>query len=185
MEIVEIYLSTVDSTNAFAKLNGSTFAKDKITCVIAEEQTAGRGQFGRRWVSPRGVNLLASLYFRLPSSIKDLSSLASLLAISIKKVLVQEGLAASMKFPNDVLLNGKKIAGALCEVIFQEGYTEVILGFGLNVNTEAEDLASIDQPAASLKNETGRAWDREGLLKKIEGQFLKDLQESGFFIADN
>jgi BirA family biotin operon repressor/biotin-[acetyl-CoA-carboxylase] ligase len=175
MEIIEIHFDTINSTNTYAKTHGSSFATGKITCIIAEEQTAGKGQFQRKWASPRGVNLYATFYFHLPKQTKKITELAILLAISIKKVLEKNELHPTMKWPNDVLINGKKIAGVLCETEVHASYIEIILGFGLNVNMEGSDLALIDQPATSLKNETGRLWDKKILLKQIQAQFLIDL----------
>ena len=73
-------------------------------------------------------------------------------------------------------INKKKIAGVLCEVIFHPESIEVILGIGINVNMESEDLALIDQPATSLKAETQITWDKHLLLKELQHQFLIDLK---------
>jgi BirA family biotin operon repressor/biotin-[acetyl-CoA-carboxylase] ligase len=176
MEIVEIHLNTVDSTNTYAKTHGSSFARDKITCITAEEQTSGKGQFQKKWISPSRVNLYATFYFHLPPNTQNLTELTLTLGKSIKKVLEERGVPASMKWPNDVLIQGKKVAGILCETIFHKTHIEIILGFGLNVNMGQEDLIKIDQPATSLKNETGHAWDKEELLRQIQKQWLLDIQ---------
>lgn len=176
MEIVEIHLQSVDSTNTYAKTHGIHFAKDKITCITAEEQTGGKGQFQRKWISPPNVNLYATFYFHLPLNTPHLTEQSLILAKSIKKVLEQLGMHATMKWPNDVLIGGKKIAGVLCETEFHKTHIEVILGFGLNVNMEIEDLAKIDQPATSLKNETGKIWDKRKILREIQKQWVLDIQ---------
>ena len=107
----------------------------------------------------------------------ELNLLAQLMGFSLKGVLVGEGLQPTMKWPNDLLLNGKKVAGVLCEMVSHADAVEVILGVGLNVNMEEEDLKKIDQAATSLKHETGRIWDKTDLLKKIQVQFLFDLDQ--------
>lgn len=175
MKIVDICLDTIDSTQTHAKTHGQSFDKTKITCITAEEQTAGKGQFERKWISPRGVNLYTTFYFHLPNPTENITELSILLAKCIKKVLIDNGLAPTMKWPNDVLVNGKKIAGVLCETIFHEKYIEIILGFGLNVNMEIEDLAKIDQAATSMKNETGRVFDKTALLKQIQIELINNL----------
>lgn len=175
MEIVEIYLGAIDSTHTYAKTHGESFEAGKITCITAEVQTAGKGQFQRKWVSPAGVNLYTTFYFHLPTQVENITTLALLMATSVKTVLEKEGLHLALKWPNDVLLNGKKVAGALCETVFHPHHIEIILSFGLNVNMEEKDLATIDRPATSLKNETHRLWDKKDLLKKIQQQFLFDL----------
>lgn len=175
MEIIEIYFDTIDSTNTYAKTHGASFDPNKITCIIAEEQTKGKGQFQRKWVSPLYVNLYTTFYFRLPKETHKITELAILLAMSIKKVLERNKIHPTMKWPNDILVNGKKIAGVLCETEFHASHIEIILGFGLNVNMEGSDLDKIDQPATSLKQETGHHWDKKILLKQIQAQFLIDL----------
>jgi BirA family biotin operon repressor/biotin-[acetyl-CoA-carboxylase] ligase len=93
------------------------------------------------------------------------------MSCSVTKVLLNEGVKPMIKWPNDLLLNGKKLCGALAE---SDG-TTVFLGVGLNVNMEAEDFAEVDQKATSLKVETGRTWDKDLLLKNLQEQFEKDL----------
>jgi BirA family biotin operon repressor/biotin-[acetyl-CoA-carboxylase] ligase len=180
----EIHLDTIDSTNTYAKKHAATFPKDQITCVTAEEQTAGRGRFQRSWVSPKGVNLYITFYFRLPAQTKDLISLAQIMACSCAAVLCNEGLDPKIKWPNDIQINGKKLGGILCETVFLGEKVDIFLGIGVNVNTDADFFAKIDQPATSLKAETGREWDRLPLLKKIQTQFAYDLErfkKQGFF----
>ncbi len=170
-EIHEIHLDTIDSTNTYAKKHCQSFAPDKITCVTAEEQTAGRGRFQRNWVSPRGVNLYATFYFRLPVNALHLISLGQVMTYSFASVLLHEGLHPKIKWPNDILLNEKKVSGVLCETTFHQNYVDLFLGIGINVNMDAETVSKIDKPATSLKIETGRVWDKQALLKKLEKQF--------------
>src|SRR5882672_12912016 len=101
MEIFEIHLDTIDSTQTYAKVHGLEFPKDKITCLLAEEQTAGKGQFQRKWVSPRGSNLYVTFYFHLPANTENITTLALLMAKTIKKILEHEGLNPTLKWPND------------------------------------------------------------------------------------
>jgi BirA family biotin operon repressor/biotin-[acetyl-CoA-carboxylase] ligase len=172
----EIHLNTIDSTNAYAKAHAAEFPKDQITCITTDEQTAGRGQFQRTWLSPKGVNLYATFYFRLSARQKDLVNLAQMMACSFATVLLAEGLSPTIKWPNDIRLNGKKLSGVLCETEFHKDEVDIFLGIGVNVNTGSEVLANIDQPATSLKLETGRQWDRDLLLKNIQKQFAHDLE---------
>jgi len=176
MEMVEINLTTIDSTNEYAKKNYLSFASDKITCIVAEEQTAGRGRWHKKWSSPKGVNIYATFCFQLPLSTPQLTTLAEVMAASLASVLIQEGLKPKVKWPNDIQLNDKKIAGILCETIFEKSYISIVLGIGINVNMEIEELSQIDQPASSLKIETQRLWDRKTLLYKLQLQFSKDLE---------
>jgi BirA family biotin operon repressor/biotin-[acetyl-CoA-carboxylase] ligase len=176
LEIVEIHLETVDSTNVYAKLHRHTFDKEKVTCISAENQTAAKGRFERKWISPPRVNIYSTFYFTLPPQIKKIEHLAELMALSLTTILKNKGLHPTIKGPNDVQINQKKVAGILAEVIFEPAATEVILGIGVNVNMEATDIAKIDQPATSLKIETKMNWDKKQLLKELQYQFLLDLK---------
>jgi BirA family transcriptional regulator, biotin operon repressor / biotin---[acetyl-CoA-carboxylase] ligase len=176
MQITEIHFDSIDSTSSYAKREYASFSRDKMTVVTADEQTAGYGRYKRKWVSPKGVNLYATFCFRLPFNAIHLSSLAEVMGLSLASMLIEEGLHPKIKWPNDVQLNHKKVSGVLCETVFEKDSIQIFLGIGINVNMEKEALERIDQPATSLKNETGRPWDAKALLKKLETLFLADLE---------
>jgi len=176
MNIVEIHLDSVDSTNTYAKQHLSEFAPDKITCILAEEQTAGRGRFTRSWHSPRGLNLYVTFVFQLSSPL-HLGSIGQVMALSFAQVLIREGLHPLVKWPNDVLLGGKKLSGVLAETQTIKSSIAVFLGIGINVNLNLAELKQIDQPATSLKVETHRDWNRAALFKKLSQQFVADLDK--------
>ncbi len=169
----EIELDRIDSTNTYAKIHAPSFPPNTITCITANEQTAGRGRFGRPWLSPKDQNIYATFSFSLPTS----GSLAQLMAASLIAVLRTLGLSPLLKWPNDVLLNGKKLAGHLCETYTQSQITQIILGVGININMDAQTAAQIDQPVTSLFLETGILWDRRKILKDLQHQFEKDLDQ--------
>ena len=172
-----IRLETTDSTNTYAKQNAVNFSVHDIVCITAEAQTAGRGRFGRPWVSPKGMNLYTTFVFRLPLETTHLKSLGQVMAASVARLLLNEQLHPQIKWPNDVLLSGKKLAGVLCETEFHRDFVQVFLGVGVNVNMDRGELETIDQPATSLKHETGRVWDKNGLLQKLQAQFTADLEQ--------
>ncbi len=171
----QIHLHVIDSTNTYAKEHVAQLASDEITCISAEGQTAGRGRLGRHWVSPVGVNIYATFCFQLPAHTLHLTSLALVMASSLATVLIHEGLHPKIKWPNDIQLHGKKLSGILCEIQFIQETAQIFLGIGINVNMEAEHLASIGQPATSLKIETGNVWDKNEFLQKLQNQFTIDL----------
>jgi BirA family biotin operon repressor/biotin-[acetyl-CoA-carboxylase] ligase len=130
--------------------------------VVADVQTEGRGRLGRRWLAPAGTSLLVSILLRPqvdPAHLPELSLVAGrACAEAIGDVT---GLEPEVKFPNDVLLGGRKVAGLLAEA--SEG--RVVLGVGVNVaQTPGELPADARTPATSLAIETGRAVDRAELL---------------------
>lgn len=176
MDTIEIDLATIDSTQEYAKKNYPSFDADKLTCITAEEQTKGKGTQQRKWISPKGVNIYATFYFRLPLQTPHLTTLAQVMSSSFALVLLAAGLHPKVKWPNDVQLNEKKVSGSLCETIFEKEFVNIFLGIGINVNMEERGLSQIDQSATSLKVETKKTWDKKNLFKKITLQFSQDLE---------
>lgn len=169
-----IHLPSVDSTNTYAKKNAHTFPRGEITCIYADEQLAGRGREQKKWVSPKNVNLYATFFFQLPSNTAHLTSIGQVLAISFTRALLMHHLSPQLKWPNDIYLNGKKLAGILCETEFHGSDVDLFLGIGINVNMD--DFSGIDQLATSLLVETKTLWDKELLLQKLQKQFSLDLE---------
>jgi BirA family biotin operon repressor/biotin-[acetyl-CoA-carboxylase] ligase len=133
--------------------------------VVAGEQTAGRGRLGRRWFAPGGTSLLCSLQLRPSVSPERLPELTGVAARACAETLAAlTGLAPEVKFPNDVLIGGRKVAGILAEA--REG--RVVLGIGINVNLTEDNLPTeVDRPATSLLAETGQEFDRAELLVEL------------------
>jgi BirA family biotin operon repressor/biotin-[acetyl-CoA-carboxylase] ligase len=133
--------------------------------VTADEQTAGRGRLGRRWLAPAGTSLLCSLQLRPDVPGERLPELTGVAAQSVAEaVTALTGLETELKFPNDVLVDGRKLAGVLAEA--REG--RVVLGIGINVNVAAEQLPlEVDRPATSLLAETGHEVNRGELLAEV------------------
>jgi BirA family biotin operon repressor/biotin-[acetyl-CoA-carboxylase] ligase len=133
--------------------------------AVADAQTEGRGRLGRRWLDAPGKSLLLSLSLRPPVPTMRLPEL-SLVAgrACAEAIAAQTGLAPQLKFPNDVLVGGRKVAGILAEA--REGH--VVLGIGVNVNVEQHELPEeVDTPATSLRMETGAAMPRAPLLAEL------------------
>lgn len=172
-----IHLSTIDSTNTYAKLHVREFPTNQITCIYADEQTAGRGRQQRSWVSPPEVNLYVTFFLQLPLNTPHLTSIGQILALSCASLLSRYNLSANIKWPNDIQLKGKKVAGILCETTFHPPLVDLFLGIGLNVNMEKALLDQIDQPATSLLAETNKIWERKTLLRELQAQFEQDLKK--------
>jgi BirA family biotin operon repressor/biotin-[acetyl-CoA-carboxylase] ligase len=133
--------------------------------VVADEQTAGRGRLGRRWFAPRGTSLLCSIQLRPPVPGDRLPELTGVAARACGDAITAlTGLEPELKFPNDLLLGGRKVAGVLAEA--REG--RVVLGIGINVNLTEDTLPTeVDRPATSLLVEAGRELDRAELLVEL------------------
>jgi BirA family transcriptional regulator, biotin operon repressor / biotin---[acetyl-CoA-carboxylase] ligase len=121
--------------------------------VMAEHQSQGRGRRGRTWVSPLGKNLYFSLMWSFQNGISALEGLSLLTALIVVRALKRVGCTGSLglKWPNDVLLNGNKLAGILLEINGDmAGPCQVVIGIGLNINMPQSAAAAIDQPYADL-----------------------------------
>lgn len=131
------------------------------TTAVAEEQTEGRGRLGRRWEAPAESSVLLSIVLE-PSVTPERLPELSLVAGRAVAAAVSEttGLTPTVRFPNDVLIDGKKVAGILAEA----SGTRVVLGIGVNANQRADELP---ETATSLHAETGAAVDRAPLLAAI------------------
>ena len=173
----------IDSTNTYAKTL-SFLDSPHGSMIIAEEQTAGRGRLQRNWISARGENLLFSIVLRPEFNSSKISLLPFAAALAVCDAIESETmLSPSCKWPNDVLVNGKKVCGMLLEsTTFSggEGIDRVIAGIGVNVNQTVfpEELV---QKATSLRMESGKEIDRISLLKKIMTEFELRYQQLGSF----
>jgi BirA family biotin operon repressor/biotin-[acetyl-CoA-carboxylase] ligase len=133
--------------------------------AVADAQTEGRGRLGRRWADVPGKSLLLTLSLRPPVAPPRLPEL-SLVAgrACAESIAACAAVSPRLKFPNDVLLGGRKVAGMLAEA--REGH--VLLGIGVNVNLEADELpADVSTPATSLRVETGVVLPRARLLVEL------------------
>jgi BirA family transcriptional regulator, biotin operon repressor / biotin---[acetyl-CoA-carboxylase] ligase len=132
--------------------------------AVADEQTQGRGRLGRMWVAPPGTSLLFSVVLRPEVATERLPTLTVAAAEAACEVVARLGLDASVKPPNDVLVDGRKVAGVLAEA--SEG--RVTLGIGLNVSQRADELPERPVfPATSLALELGSDPDRRELLVEL------------------
>lgn len=170
-----IHFETIDSTNTWAKNHASILDPHKITCITAKEQTAGRGRFKNQWLSFPEKSLCATLYFCVPKNSSYIQNLAQLLSISCCKSLTHFGFTPKIKWPNDILLNEKKVAGILCEITQVEELSGVVLGIGLNVNVDQTNIEQINQPATSLFLISKKEWNLEKVLQNLLSYFLEDL----------
>jgi BirA family transcriptional regulator, biotin operon repressor / biotin---[acetyl-CoA-carboxylase] ligase len=133
--------------------------------AVADEQTAGRGRLGREWFATPGSSLLASVVLRPDVPTANLPELSLVAGRAVAQALGEvAGVAPEVKWPNDVLVNGRKVAGILAEA--KDG--RVVVGIGINVSQRAEELpARPSYPATSLLLETGNAVARADLLVTV------------------
>lgn len=167
------YYDSIDSTNDKAK----QMAREELegTLVIAEEQIEGKGRLGRQWLSPKAKGIWMSLILKPKLEPYNVGSITLLGAASVYKALEKMGIESQIKWPNDILINGKKLAGILTEMSAELNMINyLVMGIGINVNLEGEDLPDdLKNSATSLKIEEGEEIDRKILVANILNEFEK------------
>lgn len=184
MQLTRRHFNVIDSTNTWAKQNAHLLSHDVITLVTADEQTAGRGRFKRKWVSPPRQNILASFCFFIEKHRKDMSNIPQVMALSAVHALDEFGFQCTLKWPNDVLISGKKVAGILAETTPLSDQLCFVAGIGVNVNMPQEIAQQIDRPATSLFIESKQFFNVEDVLDKLQKHFIIDLEQfldEGFY----
>lgn len=178
-----LWMDEVDSTNRWL---GNAVRENPCawvgTVVAARHQTDGRGRYGRSWKTTPGRDLAFSFFYPAPSALPGrMPTLTHATALAIRAYLGSTGLqGAGLKWPNDVLVRGRKIAGILAESAGSHG---LIMGVGLNVQLSREDAAALDRPATSILMETGKSMPiaevLAGLLPLLE-EHLDRWTRQGF-----
>jgi BirA family biotin operon repressor/biotin-[acetyl-CoA-carboxylase] ligase len=161
----ELYVyASVDSTNTTAAHLAELGAMEG-TLVVADHQRRGRGRGGSRWETPAGSAIAMSLVLR--PAIENPLRWVGLGALAAAEALERDGLAPQIKWPNDVLLGGRKVAGVLAEAVWEgDRVRYLVLGIGLNVSSGSLP-AEADFPATTVEEESARAVDRSRLVAGI------------------
>jgi BirA family transcriptional regulator, biotin operon repressor / biotin---[acetyl-CoA-carboxylase] ligase len=161
----------LDSTNTTVRELAAAGAADG-TVVIAEAQRAGRGRLGRSWASPAGKNLYLSALLRCAVPAERLAQISLLAGVAVCET-VREWCAAEIKWPNDVLSNGRKVAGILAEMESAGAGHVLILGIGVNLNAALDDFPeALRDTAGSLHLASGCSVDRA----RFTGRLLNNLE---------
>ena len=179
------YWAEVDSTNAaLARLTKD--GCEEGTVVIADAQHAGRGRLGKSWISPPGVNLHLSVLLKPRIKATDVRFLTLIGSLAIADALNAYGVQSQVKWPNDVLVADKKIAGVLAEVQLHNGQIDqLILGIGVNLNIDRPTIDRFFGEAAvgatSLYEALGQQIDRNTfaarLLERLEHYYFAFLEQ--------
>ncbi|MDD3219967.1 MAG: biotin--[acetyl-CoA-carboxylase] ligase [Lachnospiraceae bacterium] len=171
------YKSTVDSTNTVAKQLGENQSPSK-TLVAAEEQTMGKGRRGRIWSSPYGKDIYMTLMLRADIMPENASMLTLVMGLSVAQAIQKTtGLDTAIKWPNDVVVNGKKVCGILTEMSAQMDYINyLVIGVGINVNGESFPEELRDK-ATSLFIETKKEWKRAELIAECMRRFEENYNQ--------
>ena len=175
----------IESTNGLAL---EMFCKQGSLPAVcfAETQTRGRGRNGRSWRSPRSANIYMSLAWQFNMSVAELQTLSLAVGVVVVELMNAYGVDASLKWPNDVLVKGKKLAGILLEShIKTSGTINLVIGVGLNVSMTGSAAGAIDQPWTDMACEVRapQTVDRSrvaGELLAAVMSLCSNYQKSGF-----
>ena len=162
----DVLESTMEEAGVLAGLG-----EPEGTVIVADEQTAGRGRFGRVWVSLRGQDILLSVILRPDLGSLPYVNMAATLAVS-HTITELTGFEAFVKWPNDVKIRHRKISGILVDSVIERGQIiYAVVGIGINVNSGPLQLSSINSDSTSLYYEVGRVFDRTDVLATLLERF--------------
>lgn len=171
-----MYYETIDSTNTQAKRLAEE-GYGNGTLLVANAQTAGRGRRGRSWEASGDAAIYMSLLLKPKLAPGNAPMITLVAALAVSKAITKlTGRAAGIKWPNDIVMNGKKVCGILTEMSMKSGCVDfIVVGIGINVNTEQfpEELQNI---ATSLQLETGNFMNRAELIEQV-WEYFEELYE--------
>ena len=173
---------SLDSTNA-ESLRAIDRGQTAPFVILAERQLAGRGRRGRKWVSPFAENIYYSLVLRMDGGMRQLEGLSLVVGLAVLSALREMGIErAGLKWPNDVLVGNKKIAGILLELVGDPAdVCHLVIGIGINANMRV--ASEVDQAWTSVFLESGKAINRTSLVSSLNQSlltYLKRHESSGF-----
>jgi BirA family biotin operon repressor/biotin-[acetyl-CoA-carboxylase] ligase len=175
------YFDSIGSTNDEALAWAASGAKD-FSLVVADEQTQGRGRLDRKWFTPKGSSIAMSLILHPTAPMRPhLSRTVGLAALSLADACLTLGLSPKIKWPNDILLDGKKTAGILVETVWSGDEADtLVIGMGINVEKSAvPPVESLQFPAVSLEDGLGTAPKREEVISLVLTSLLRWREQIG------
>lgn len=164
-----LYFDEIDSTNSYLKREYESL--EDMTIVCAGHQTAGKGRRGRKWEDDKD-SLMFSILLKKDIDARRSELLPLLCGVSLYSLLEENHIKASIKWPNDVLIQNKKCAGILLEAVTKEKMEAIILGIGINVNN-ASFPEDIQNKAISLYEAAGHRFEKKEILNQFVSEFVK------------
>lgn len=161
-----IFLEEIDSTNTYAKSISNEVLHG--TVVIAEKQNLGKGRNGKTWKSPSGVGIWMSVILKSMIDVENIAKVPSMISLAVREGIEKSiGLQTQIKWPNDIIVNKKKVCGILSESLLKSGTVDyIIIGIGVNVNQDESFFCDIPW-SSSLSIEKGRKFEREEIIGNI------------------
>lgn len=168
-----IYFNSIDSTNNYAK--EIAFEKTEGTVITAEEQTSGKGRLGRDWSSPAKKGIYFSIILKPTLAPSQVAKLTLIGAAAVHLGLKDIDIDTNIKWPNDIVIDGKKVSGILTEMSCELNIINyIVIGIGINANLDEDDLLDeLKEKATSLKIATGKSIRRNQLLASVLNHFEK------------
>lgn len=165
------YFGSIDSTNKEAKERA--FDEKEGTVLVAEEQLGGKGRLGRQWISPKGKGIWMSIILKPQVDPMKVAKITLLGAAAVNKALDNMNIKSQIKWPNDILIDDKKICGILTEMNCELNMINyVVMGIGINVNLDENEIPEdLKEKATSIKISKNKAIDRKILLANILNEF--------------
>ncbi|WP_313758226.1 biotin--[acetyl-CoA-carboxylase] ligase [Tissierella sp.] len=167
------YFDSTNSTNKKAK--EIALGEKEGTILVAEEQISGKGRLGRQWISPKGKGIWMSIILKPKVDPMTVAKITLLGAAAVHKALINMGIKSQIKWPNDILIDGKKICGILTEMSAELNMINyVVMGIGINVNLDEDDIPEdLKDKATSIKIKEGKKIDRKELMANVLNEFEK------------
>lgn len=183
LNVLEVF-DEIDSTNAYLLEIAKQGEATAYAC-LAEQQHAGRGRRGRQWVSPQGGNIYLSLLWRFADGVAQLGGLSLAMGIAVNRALQDIGVdVAQLKWPNDILVGHRKLAGILLEMTGEAtGPCAVVVGIGLNVRARPEQMSEIKQDWIDLETVLSDTVPRNRLVSCLLSRMIdviNDFERHGF-----
>ncbi|WP_374197415.1 biotin--[acetyl-CoA-carboxylase] ligase [Clostridium tagluense] len=178
-----IHYDSIGSTNSIAKKLADA-GEEHGTVIISEEQTTGRGRLGRNWISPKYKGIWMSIILRPNIVTENISQITLIGAAAVQQAIMKMGIKTSIKWPNDIVINSRKVCGILTEMTGEIDHINyLVMGIGINVNLEEKDIPmDLKSVATSLTIETDKYIDRKLLLANVLNIFevlYNDFVENG------
>lgn len=172
-----IKFETIESTNTYVKENINSLADKDVVC--ADNQTKGRGRFDRVWTDLGAENIYMTICLKPSDEIQPVySNLTQYLSLCLCKELEKFGLKPQIKWPNDVLISGKKVSGILAETVVKKGKLKgIALGIGINLNASRIDLSQINRPVTSVNLELLENVDKIDFMQNLLETFFENYDE--------
>lgn len=162
-----IYFDSIDSTNSYAKEIGKD-VQNELTVIVADSQTGGRGRFGRTFESPGDDSIYMSILLKTSIRPQNASMLTILAALAVRAAIEEiSGIKAMIKWPNDIVVDGRKLCGILTEMSCEGDRVKyIVVGIGVNVNNKNMS-GDLEKLAVSMRMLTEKCYDRWELVGKI------------------